>query len=86
MYNKEVVVRCQSGLHQYQGAKFVQKANEFSSTIWIESGSRRMNAKSFLGVMSMAVCTGAEVNLIAEGPDAEAAVLALEEILQRDVC
>ena len=85
MFNKEVIVRCESGLHNKQVTYFVQKANEFKSSIWLESENRRMNAKSLLGIMSLAVVTGATVNLIAEGPDAEAAVQALEVLLQRDV-
>lgn len=85
MFNKEVIVRCESGLHNRQATYFVQKANEFYSSIWVESGNRKMNAKSLLGIMSLAVVTGATVNLIAEGPDAEAAVNALETLLQRDV-
>ena len=58
---------------------------EFESSIWIESGSRKMNAKSLLGIMSLSIVTGVTVNLIAAGPDAEAAVNALEALLQRDV-
>ena len=58
MFNKEVVVRCESGLHNRQATYFVQKANEFESSIWLESGSRRMNAKSLLGIMSLGVVTG----------------------------
>ena len=85
MFNKEVIVRCESGLHNKQATYFVQKANEFESSIWLESGSRKMNAKSLLGIMSLGVVTGASVNLVAEGPDAEAAVNALEALLQRDV-
>jgi phosphocarrier protein len=85
MFNKEIVVRCESGLHNRQATYFVQKANEFDCNIWLESGSRKMNAKSLLGIMSMGVITGATVNLIAQGPDAEAAVLALETLLLRDV-
>ena len=85
MFNKEVVVRCESGLHNRQATYFVQKANEFESSIWLESGSRRMNAKSLLGIMSLGVVTGATVTLSASGPDAESAVNALDELLQRDV-
>ena len=61
MFNKEVVVRCESGLHNRQATYFVQKANEFESSIWLESGSRRMNAKSLLGIMSLGVVTGTTV-------------------------
>lgn len=85
MFNKEIVVRCESGLHNKQATYFVQKANEFDSSIWVESDSRKMNAKSLLGIMSLGIVTGATVNLIADGHDAEAAVNALETLLQRDV-
>ena len=85
MFNKEVIVRCESGLHNRQATYFVQKANEFESSIWLESDNRKMNAKSLLGVMSMGIVTGAAVNLSASGADAEEAVNALEVLLQRDV-
>ena len=85
MFNKEVIVRCESGLHNKQVTYFVQKANEFRSSVWLESENRRMNAKSLLGIMSLGIVTGAAVTLSAEGPDAEDAVNALEAMLQRDV-
>ena len=85
MFSKEVVVRCESGLHNRQATYLVQKANEFDSSIWLESGNRKMNAKSLLGIMSLGIATGAVVNLSANGTDAEAAVNALETLLQRDV-
>ena len=85
MFNKEVVVRCESGLHNKQATYFVQKANEFESSIWLESNNRKMNAKSLLGIMSLGITTGTSVTLIADGSDAEAAVTALELLLQRDV-
>ena len=85
MFNKEVMVRCESGLHNRQATYFVQKANEFESNIWVESGSRKMNAKSLLGIMSLGIVTGSKIVLSAAGSDAEAAVNALEELLQRDV-
>ena len=85
MFSKEIIVRCESGLHNKQATYFVQKANEFSSSIWVESGNRRMNAKSLLGIMSLGVVSGSTVNLGASGPDAEAAIEALEALLQRDI-
>ena len=85
MFNKEVIVRCESGLHNKQATYFVQKANEYESSIYLESGSRKMNAKSLLGIMSLGIVTGATVVLSAEGADAEAAVNALEALLLRDV-
>ena len=85
MFKREVVVRCESGLHNKQATYFVQKANEFNSMIWLESGSRKMNAKRLLGIKSLSIVTGTTVTLSAAGPDAEAALNALEALLQRDV-
>lgn len=85
MINKEIVVRCESGLHNKQATYFVQKANEFACSIWVEADNRRMNAKSLLGIMSLGIITGAIVTLTADGPDAEDAIAALEALLQRDV-
>ena len=85
MFNKEIVVRCESGLHNRQATYFVQKANEFESTIWLESANRKMNAKSLLGIISLGIITGSTVVLSAMGSDEEAAVGALEALLQRDV-
>ena len=85
MFSKEIVVRCESGLHNRQATYFVQKANEFACSIWVESGSRKMNAKSLLGIMSLGITTGTTVTLSADGSDAEAAVTALEALLQRDL-
>ena len=85
MISKEVVVRCESGLHNHQATYFVQKANEYECNIWLECGSRKMNAKSLLGIMSFGIVTGTVVTLSAEGIDAQQAVDALEVLLQRDV-
>lgn len=85
MVSKEIVVRCESGLHNMQATYFVQKANEFNCSIWLEVGNRKMNAKSLLGIMSLGIITGATVVLSADGSDAQAAVEALEVLLLRDV-
>ena len=85
MISKEVIVRCESGLHNKQATYFVQKANEFESSIWLEAQSRKMNAKSLLGIMSLGIVTGEFVTLTASGADAQAAVDALEALLLHDV-
>ena len=85
MFSKEIIVRCESGLHNKQATYFVQKANEYECNIWLESGSRKMNAKSLLGIMSLGVITGSTVVISASGNNAEDAVNALELILLRDV-
>ncbi len=85
MFSKEVVVRCESGLHNRQATYFVQKANEFECNIWLESENRKLNAKSLLGIMSLGIVTCAVVTLSASGSDEQAAVEALSELLQRDM-
>lgn len=85
MITKEVVVRCESGLHNKQATYFVQKANEFDCNIWLSVDSSKMNAKSLLGIMSLGVVTGVTVTLTAEGVDADNAIAALDELLQRDI-
>lgn len=85
MYTKKTVVTCESGLYHKQATYFIQKANEFRSSIWIEVEERRINAKSLLGVLSMGVTTGTEVLLAAEGADEVAAVTALSELLVKDL-
>jgi len=83
--SREVTVTCESGLHNKQATYFVQKANDYVSTIRIEMDSRTMNAKSLLGIISMRIVPGMKVTLHADGPDAECAVDALEALLLRDV-
>lgn len=85
MNMQTTVVRCESGLHNKQATYFVQKANEFESSIWLESENRKMNAKSLLGIMSLGIITGATVTITATGSDEEEAVTALVDLLQRDV-
>ena len=85
MYSKEIIVRCESGLYNKQATYFVQKANDFSSSIWLATEGRRMNAKSLLGIMSLSVVTGSVVTLTADGADEKEAVEALEALLQQDI-
>ena len=86
MYSKQIVVRCPSGLCNKQATYFVQKANDFTDvSIYLESENRKMNAKSLLGIMSLGIVSGMTVTLSATGADAEAAVNALEALLERDV-
>jgi phosphocarrier protein len=85
MYNLKKVVKCASGLHNKQATYFIQKANDFRSSIWIEADERKINAKSLLGVLSMAIVTGSEVTISAEGPDEEEAVNTLADMLEEDL-
>lgn len=85
MVTKEIVVRCESGLHNRQATYFVQKANEFDSSVWLESDNRKMNAKSLLGIMSLGIVTGATVTITVSGNDEQEALDALEALLLRDI-
>ena len=80
MYMKEVLVNNQVGLHARPATFFIQKANEFKCSIWVEKDERRVNAKSLLGVLSLGVVKGTTINLIADGVDEKEAVEALVEL------
>ena len=85
MFSKDITVTNQVGLYARPATFFIQKANEFRSTMMVEKEERKVNAKSLLGIMSLGIATGATVTLSATGADAEAAVNALESLLARDV-
>lgn len=84
MYMKEVTVSNQVGLHARPATFFIQKANEFKSSIWVEKDERRVNAKSLLGVLSLGVVKGTTINLIADGVDEKEAVDALVELFNNN--
>lgn len=81
MYMKEATVNNQVGLHARPATFFIQKANEFKCSIWVEKDERRVNAKSLLGVLSLGVVKGTTINLIADGVDEKEAVDALVELI-----
>ena len=82
MVSRNVVVNNQVGLHARPATFFIQKANEFKSSIWVEKEERRVNAKSLLGVLSLGIVKGTEITLIAEGVDEAAAVDTLAELVE----
>ncbi len=84
MYIKEATVNNQVGLHARPATFFIQKANEFKSSIWIEKDERRVNAKSLLGVLSLGVVQGSTITIVSDGPDEELAVNTLAELISSD--
>ncbi len=84
MYMKTITVNNQVGLHARPATFFIQKANEFKSSIWIEKEERKVNAKSLLGVLSLGIVKGTEISIGAEGPDEEVAVLSLQQLIETD--
>ena len=81
MFYKDVTVKNQVGLHARPATFFIQKANEFKSSIWVEKEERRVNAKSLLGVLSLGIVGGTTIRVIADGQDEEAAVEALVKLV-----
>ena len=84
MVSKEVVINNQVGLHARPATFFIQKANEFKSSIWVEKVERRVNAKSRLGVLSLGIVKGTSVKLIADGADEEEAIETLSDLIASD--
>ena len=82
MVSKTIVVQNQVGLHARPATFFIQKSNEFKSSIWIEKEERKVNAKSLLGVLSLGITKGTQIEIIADGVDEEEAVAALETLIE----
>ena len=79
---KEVVVQNQVGLHARPATFFIQRANEFKSSIWVEKDERRVNAKSLLGVLSLGIVGDNEIRIIADGVDEHEALDALIKLVE----
>ncbi len=69
MISKNVTIQNNVGLHARPATFFIQKANSYKSSIWVEKEDRRVNAKSLLGVLSLGIIKGMTITLIADGPD-----------------
>ena len=82
MFVKEVEVQNQVGLHARPATFFIQKANEFKSSIWVEKDERRVNSKSLLGVLSLGIVGGTTIKILADGSDEVAAVEGLVKLVE----
>ncbi len=82
MVVKEVVVQNQIGLHARPATFFIQKANEFKSSIWVEKDERRVNAKSLLGVLSLGIVGDTEIKIIVDGVDEAEALDSLIKLVE----
>ena len=85
MISRDVTIKNSVGLHARPATFFIQKANTFKSSIWIEKEDRRVNAKSLLGVLSMGIVKGTMVTLIADGDDENEALNGLEKLIQAEL-
>lgn len=82
MVSKKVVFNCDEDLEMKAVAVLIQKASPFTSSIWLYSGERKANAKSLLGVMSLGITGGMELEVSADGNDEEAAINAIANYLE----
>ena len=82
MFVREVEVKNQVGLHARPATFFIQKANEYKSSIWVEKEERRVNAKSLLGILSLGIVGGTTIKILADGADEEDAVEGLVQLVK----
>ena len=85
MISRNITIKNSVGLYARPATFFIQKANTYKSSIWIQKDDRRVNAKSLLGVLSMAISGGSTVTLIADGPDETEAVNGLELLVSTEL-
>ncbi len=81
MISSNVTIQNNVGLHARPATFFIQKANSYQSSIWVERDDRRVNAKSLLGVLSLGIVKGMTITLIADGPDEEIALSGLSALV-----
>ncbi len=79
---KDVVIQNQAGLHARPATFFIQKANEFKSSIWVEKDERKVNAKSLLGVLSLGIVGGTTIKIIVDGSDEKEALEGLVNLVE----
>lgn len=84
MVEKQVEVQLKSGLQARQAALFVQEANRYSADVYLEKDEKKVNAKSIMGIMSLAISKGTTVTISADGSDEEAAVEALSSLIDKE--
>ena len=82
MVTKDVTITNDIGLHARPATFFIQKANAYKSSIWIEKEERKVNAKSLLGVLSLGIAKGMTISIIADGQDESSAIDGLVELIQ----
>lgn len=81
MITKTMTINLASGLEARPVALLVQIASQYESHIYVESGTKKINAKSIMGMMSLGLAAGEEITIVAEGEDEGKAVSHIEEYL-----
>lgn len=81
MISKEVTIRLENGLEARPVAMLVQVASQYDSTVYLQAGEKKVNAKSIMGMMSLGLDTGEKVKVIVEGSDEDTALDSMEKYL-----
>ncbi len=81
MITRDIVITNASGLHARPATFFIQKANSYKASIWIEKDDRKVNAKSLLGVLSMGIAKDMTITLVADGQDESEALAGLGALI-----
>ena len=81
MVSRSVTIQNSVGLHARHATFFIQKANSYKCSIWVEKEDCRVNAKSLLGVLSLGIVKGTTITLIADGNDENEAVSSLVDLV-----
>ena len=84
MVENRVEVKLKSGLQARQAALFVQEANRYRSDVYLQKDEKKVNAKSIMGIMSLAIAKGTVVSIRAKGDDAETAIVSLSSLIQQE--
>lgn len=85
MLSRDIAIVNDVGLHARPATFFIQKANSYKASIWIEKEDRRVNAKSLLGVLSMGIVKGTVVTIIADGVDEAEAIDGIEKLILNEL-
>jgi len=81
MISRSVTITNSVGLHARPATFFVQKANCYKSSIWVEKEDCRVNAKSLLGVLSLGITQNTSITIIADGNDEADAIEGLVALI-----
>ena len=84
MISKEITIRLEKGLEARPVAMLVQVASQVDSSMYLEAGDKKVNAKSIMGLMSLAISTNSKVTITADGKDEQDAIQALSEFVSRE--
>ena len=85
MISRNVTIQNNHGLHARPATFFIQKANSYKSSIWVEKEDCRVNAKSLLGVLSLGIVKGTSITIIADGADETEAVDGLVALIETEL-